>query len=165
MRCLNPWQLFVIYFNQSHRELVNKPLKASLEKLEETAAIPLPGIIRKAKLGTGNLYIISFGDLAVLWKTERHVIKTLWAGNKSSPFEEVPFLLGFPCDSPVVACKTSTYQLMASKWQKHSFWVWLLQKKFGERIFRFWANYSWMYKHWHHSVLWVASTAEHLQLC
>lgn len=66
MRYLNSWQLFVIYFNQSHRKLVNKPLKASLEKLEETAAIPLLGTVRKAKLGTGNLYIISFGDLAVL---------------------------------------------------------------------------------------------------
>lgn len=58
MHCLNSWQLFVIYFNQSHRELVNKPLKASLEKPEETAAIPLPGIVRKAKLGIGNLYKI-----------------------------------------------------------------------------------------------------------
>jgi len=66
MHCLNSRQLFVIYFNQSHRELVNKPLQASLEKLEETVAMPLPGIVTKAKLGTGNLYIISFGDLAVL---------------------------------------------------------------------------------------------------
>lgn len=66
MCCLNSWQSFVIYFDRSHGEVVNKSLKASLDKLEETAVITLPGIIRKAKLRTGNLYTISFADLAVL---------------------------------------------------------------------------------------------------
>lgn len=102
MHCLDSWQLFVIYFNQSHRELVNKPLRASLGKLEETAAIPLLGLVRKAKWGTRNIHIISFGDVAVLWKAEKHIIKDCEQRTKAAILERSLSCWDFPvtpCDS------------------------------------------------------------------
>ena len=149
MWCLNLWQLFAICFNQSHRELVNKPLSASLEKLEGTIAILLLGMVRKAELGNSNLHITQFGDMAVLWETLREIKNDCWCITIAAFLKSFLLVKNFLWLCCVYTLRDNTWSLNDTSYVSEPEFVEFYWKLFSDYIciYKYWADYSWTYKY------------------